>query len=381
MSRAVAAHLGQLDLANISFNGKFLSGDHTAVHRVAEELIRAVGRLVEADAHLAERLAPEILKPKDANRQLTGVPFAHRTVGHLTWQPWEQIELPWHARGKLLVSLCNLAPVTSTNAITMIHDAQVFISPESYSGPFGKWYRFAQPRIGRINKKILTVSNFSRGQLAEWGVAPAEKIEAIHNGVEHVQSVTGDDAILTRLGLQPDTYAVGLANTQAHKNIRIAIEAHARPELQNRKLVLFGAATREDFAAQGISVPPNVILAGFVSDGELRSLLEQASSIVFPSLTEGFGLPPLEAMLLGTPAICAPCGALPEVCGDMTLYVDPHDSAAWADAVLKLAHEKEDARANRIRAAKAHAATFNWDAAGRKLADIMVACLEMPKAR
>ena len=124
-----------------------------------------------------------------------------------------------------------------------------------------------------------------------------------------------------------------------------------------------------------------MILAGFVSDGELRSLLEQASSIVFPSLTEGFGLPPLEAMLLGTPAICAPCGALPEVCGDMTLYVDPHDSAAWADAVLKLAHEKEDARANRIRAAKAHAATFNWDAAGRKLADIMVACLEMPKAR
>ncbi len=363
-------------MAKISFNGKFLSGDATAVHRVAEELIRAVGRLIEQDEQLAKRLAPEILMPKDAHRTLEGVPFEHRQVGHLTWQPWEQIELPMHARGKLLVSLCNLAPVASSNAITMIHDAQVFISPESYSGPFGKWYRFAQPRIGKKNKKILTVSNFSKGQLAEWGVATADKIEAIHNGVEHLLSEHGDETVLSRLGLTPDTYSVGLSNTQAHKNIKVAIEAHARPELKDRKLVLFGSAKREDFEALGISVPPNVVFAGFVSDAELRSLLEHANSIVFPSLTEGFGLPPLEAMLLGTPAICAPCGALPEVCGDMTLYVDPHDSAAWSEAVLQLANESEAERANRAAAAKTHAATFNWDAAGRKLADIMAACLE-----
>lgn len=368
-------------MANISFNGKFLSGDATAVHRVAEELIRAVGRLIENDPQLAQKLAPEILMPHDAHRKLDGVPFDHRTVGRLTWQPWEQIELPMHARGKLLVSLCNLAPIVSSNAVTQIHDAQVFISPESYSGPFGKWYRFAQPRIGKINKKILTVSNFSKGQLAEWGVAPAEKIEAIHNGVEHLLAEHGDAAILERLGLQIESYAVGLSNTQAHKNIKVAIEAHARPELKDRKLVLFGSAKRADFEALGLTVPPNVIFAGFVSDAELRSLLEHANAIVFPSLTEGFGLPPLEAMLLGTPAICAPCGALPEVCGDMTVYVDPHDSAAWADAVLKLANEEAVARANRVSAAKAHAATFNWDAAGRKLADILVECLEMPKGR
>ena len=261
----------------------------------------------------------------------------------------------------------------------MLQDAQVFISPESYSGPFGKWYRFAQPRIGKINKKILTVSNFSKGQLAEWGVAPAEKIEAIHNGVEHLLSEAGDASILERLGIAPDGYAVGLSNTQAHKNIKVAIEAHARPELEDRKLVLFGAATRSDFEALGLTVPPNVIFAGFVSDAQLRSLLEHANSIVFPSLTEGFGLPPLEAMLLGTPAICAPRGALPEVCGDMSLYVDPDDSAAWAEAGLTLANEDAAARANRGAAAQAHAQTFNWDAAGRKLADILVECLDMPK--
>lgn len=367
-------------MANISFNGKFLSGDATAVHRVAEELIRAVGRLVEQDDQLAARLAPEILMPRDAHRQLDGVPFAHRSVGRLTWQPWEQIELPWYARGKLLVSLCNLAPIVSSNAVTQIHDAQVFISPESYSGPFGKWYRFAQPRIGKINKKILTVSNFSKGQLVDWGVAPAEKIEAIHNGVEHLLAEQGDPSILDRLWIAADGYAVGLANTQAHKNIKVAIEAHARPELNARQLVLFGAATRADFESLGLTVPPNVIFAGFVSNAELRSLLEHASSIVFPSLTEGFGLPPLEAMLLGTPAICAPCGALPEVCGPMSLYVDPHDSAAWGQAILQLANEDKAARANRVAAAQAHAKTFNWDAAGRKLADILVECLEMPKA-
>lgn len=77
-------------------------------------------------------------------------------------------------------------------------------------------------------------------------------------------------------------------------------------------------------------------------------------------------------------ASCASCWALPEVFGEMTLYVDPHDGAAWADAVLKLAHESDEARANRVSVAKAHAATFNWDAAGRKLADTIIECLEIP---
>jgi len=359
-------------MTSICFNGKFLSANPTGVHRVAEELILALGTLVENDAQLAKLLNAEILMPKDAKRRLSASPFEHRTIGKLTWQPWEQFELPFYTKRKLLVSLCNLGPISTSNAITMIHDAQVFISPDSYSRAFRTWYQFALPRLGKKNKKILTVSNYSKDQLQKWNIAPAEKIEVIHNGVDHILSTGRDETVLSKLGLKTNGYCVGLSNTQAHKNIKVAIEAFQRPELSDSKLVLFGGAKKEQFEELGVSVPSNVVFAGYVADTELRSLLENAAAMVFPSLTEGFGLPPLEAMLLGTPAICAPCGALPEVCGDMTEYVDANDSAAWASAIQNMMGENQD---HRIQAGRSHAEKFTWEAAAQKLADIVVDCL------
>ena len=92
-----------------------------------------------------------------------------RTAGPLTWQVWEQFQLPAAARGQLLVSLANLAPIAHPRSITMVHDAQVFISPQSYSKAFAAWYQFVLPRIGAKATKILTVSEYSRAQLVKNG--------------------------------------------------------------------------------------------------------------------------------------------------------------------------------------------------------------------
>lgn len=359
-------------MSSIKFNGKFLSANPTGVHRVAEELITALHKLMEKDDQLAARIEPEILMPRSANRTLDQTNFAHKTVGSLTWQLWEQIDLPRHTRNQLLVNLCNLAPIRHRTSISMIHDAQVFISPESYSRPFRMWYQFALPQMGRANLKILTVSDYSKTQLQRWNIAPSDKIEVIHNGVDHIRSTVADDSVLSRLGLSPDSFSLGLSNTQAHKNLRVAIEAHQNPALANRKLVLFGGAKKQDFEALGLHIPDNIVFAGYVEDSELKSLMTHANAMLFPSLTEGFGLPPLEAMALGTPAICAPCGALPEVCGDSTLYVDPHDPHAWAQAICDMADETAAVRTSRIHAAKDQASLFTWDRAARKLADVII---------
>jgi len=359
-------------MRSIAINGKFLSAKPTGVHRVAEELLAALGQLIEADKALQRELEFRVLKPKNADRKIAIGHFQHQTVGVSTWQIWEQFELPFYGRQSLLLSLCNLSPIRKSNAITMIHDAQVFISPESYSKPFAAWYQFALPRIGRANKKILTVSHYSKEQLVKYNVAPPNKIEVIHNGVEHILKTTPDDSILSKLNLRPRDYSVGLANTQAHKNLKVAIEAYARPELQNQKLVLFGSATRESFREIGVSAPDNVIFAGFVSDHELRSLLEHANAILFPSLTEGFGLPPLEAMLLGTPAICAPCGALPEVCGDAAEYAPPENSEIWAEKINALSQASAAERESRMKVCQKQAQTFTWNAAAKKLLTILL---------
>ena len=161
----------------LAFNGKFLSAHMTGVHRVADELLSAIDQLVKPGDYQMR-----IIKPKDSKREMGLTHFDEAVSGALTWQFWEQFELPRLAgKDELLVSLCNLSPLAKKRAVTMIHDAQVYLTPQSYSRPFRAWYRFALPRIGRKNLAILTVSDYSRQQLVRHGVATAEKIHVIHN--------------------------------------------------------------------------------------------------------------------------------------------------------------------------------------------------------
>ena len=358
-------------MPTVSFNGRFLSAPQTGVQRVAGELIMGMMQQLDHRPSLKQTLDVKVICPRDTQRRLDRNDLMHEQFGHFKGQAWEQIDLPRADSGDLLISLCNLSPLRSTNAITMIHDAQVFLSPESYSRAFRTWYQFVQPRIGRRARRILTVSQFSADQLAQSGIAAAENISVIHNGVDHILSQPANTEILTRLGLIGQHYTVGLANTQVHKNIRVLMQAYSDPRLHDQRLVLFGPANASAFAFNEIEVPSNVIFAGRISDSELRALLEQADAMVFPSTTEGFGLPPLEAMALGTPTICAAAGALPEVCGNAPIFAAQDDPAEWVDAVLTLRNEAQNARSERIAKCRAHAAQFTWKAAGDKLLDVI----------
>ncbi len=339
----------------VVFNGKFLAAGPTGVHRVAAEMIRAVDQLLAG----ADGPAPQILCPRGARRHLGTVHVGQRPAGVLPWIPWEQLELPLRARGRLLVNLCNLGPLASRHAVTMIHDAQVHLTPGSYSPLFRLWYRACQPALGRRSRRVLTVSAYSRDQIVRFGIAPPENITVIHNGADHVLRPASDHRALGRLALPVRSYACAQASLQPHKNIGLLLRAFADPALRDHKLVLIGDATAEDFHRRGHLVPQNVVFAGRIPDGELRGLLEDALCYLCPSTTEGFGLPPLESMILGTPAIVAPEGALPEVCGDAALYADAGDPVAWAARLRDLA-QLPALWQSRSRAGRAHAAAFTW---------------------
>ncbi len=347
--------------ASIVVNGKFLRAGPTGVHRVAHELLRAVDAIDDGGKPRFEAL---VTPGEGLPEAVPSIPV--RAVGRLGGQLWEQIDLPRAAHGRTILSLCNLAPIAARNAVTMIHDAQVFITPESYSPAFRAWYRLVMRGIGRRHRRILTVSEFSKAQLVHYRIAPADRIAVIHNGVDHILRVPADWTIAERLQLTPQRYAVALANTQKHKNIALLLRAFARAEMERLTLVLVGGATRESFEALGHAVPANVVFAGLVSDSELRGLIEDALCLAFPSLTEGFGLPPVEAMLLGCPAVIAPCGALPEVCGPAAVQADPGDHAAWSAALCALCDDPGE-RAARSEAGRLHAAGFTWARAARRL--------------
>ena len=348
------------DMPPISFNGRFLLAPPTGVQRVARELIRAFDQLDIEDQDV------ELVCPKNVSVDFELNNITIRSAGRLTSHLWEQFELPRLTKGRLLINLCNLGPVFAKDAITMIHDAQTISQPKSYSFAFRKVYQFALPRIGANNKKILTVSNKAKAELVQHGVAEEKKIHVVPNGVDHILRSDPDREVLEKLGLTPGRYCLGLANTQPHKNLQVVTRAFAAPELADFKVVLFGSADRDRFEQAGIAVPHNVVFAGFVSEGELRSLIENALSLVFPSKTEGFGLPPLEAMTLGTPAICAPEGALPEVCGSAALYADADDPIQWIQQITSLAAEDRQQREQRKREAVQQAQKFTWTASATK---------------
>jgi glycosyltransferase involved in cell wall biosynthesis len=281
---------------------------------------------------------------------------------------WEQAYLPLARRKDFILNLCNLGPLFHHDSATLIHDAQVYSAPESYSLSFRLWYKFLFFFIGRRHKLIVTVSEFSRKELVHYGVASADKIVVVHNGCDHVLQVRPDERQLATLNLEPKRYVLALANTQKHKNVAMLLKAFAKPELKDVTLVLFGGASKGDFENLGHAVPPNVRFAGRVTDPELVGLMANAGALAFPSLTEGFGLPPLEAMALGCPVVAAPFGALPEVCGEAALYADPFDADAWSQKIRTVLDD-EATREALISAGRRQADIFTWKQAARNLFD------------
>lgn len=356
----------------IVVNGKFLTAESTGVHRVAAELVRHAHDLLQEDAAARKRLNLEVWVPaagEDRARAL-GVPY--RVVGPLAGIPWEQITLPARAGGRLILSLCNVGPLAARNAMTMFHDAQVHSTPESYSRPFRQWYRFHQPIAGRRHRRVLTVSDFSRQQLAQYGLSTTDRTGVILNGVDHVLATTPDEGILSQFGLQKGRYVVALANTQRHKNIGILLKAFADARLADLTLVLFGSAGAGDFVTAGHALPNNLCFAGRVSDGELRALYGSALCIAFPSTTEGFGLPPLEAMTMGCPAVVAPAGALPQTCGRAAIYADPENPEEWVSAIRRIADNPEY-RDSLSAGSRVWASSFTWRNAASRLVEELLA--------
>ncbi|WP_346295047.1 glycosyltransferase family 4 protein [Rhodopseudomonas sp. P1] len=359
--------MNPLPFRRLTINGKFLTARPTGVHRVADQLIRQI--VLNQD--LLDGVfstSPTIVAPKSAPDGTQGVHVER--YGRLRGQLWEQIDLPRAVRSDLLLNLCNLGPVAIGNAITMIHDAQVFITPQSYSAAFRTWYKTILPLTGRRHRRILTVSHFSAEQLARAGVVDAERISVIHNGVDHVLTYPRAPEIIDRLSLARRRFVVALSSTQAHKNIKVLLDAFSSPELGDIKLVLFGGHDRRDFDRLFPNIPANVVFAGAVTDGELRSLLEAALCVAFPSTTEGFGLPPLEGMALGCPAIVAPCGALPEVAGKGALYAAADNPREWIEAIRSLAGSAPF-WLERSAEGVAQAANFTWRKAGADLCNVI----------
>lgn len=346
-------------MRRVVFNGKFRAGGLNGVHRVAARLI------AEVDELLANSPAPDdppcaLIVPRGCadGPKLSAIQLIEDD--RPASQGWEQLRLPRLAAGGLLVNLANLAPIAHRPKLTMLHDAQFLRADSSYPWRQRLGYRLLTPLMARSSDRVLTVSAFSAGELARGGVTGKAGAAVLHNGADHILEVEPDPAALTRLGLAPRTYALMFGSPKAYKNNAVVFAAFADGALAPLRLVIVGPP-RAALEAAGLAPPADAVFAGPCDDAALRALYAGAEALLFPSRTEGFGLPPVEAMLCGCPVIAAPCGAVPEVCGDAARYADPDDPAAWRAALADLPRDAH------IAAGHARAARYTWARAGRDL--------------
>ena len=207
---------------------------------------------------------------------------------------------------------------------------------------------------------ILTVSEFSKHELVRWCDIPAAKIRVIPEGREHILRAPANTTIFKRLqiGLKPFFLCVG--SNSPHKNIGVVLEALGRLKRNDFEVILAGGDFEKVFQAQPQILPGNARRVGYLQDSELRALYERAVGFIFPSLYEGFGLPPLEAMTCGCPVLCSNASSLPEVGGEAVRYFDPADAGELAHQMEQLAADSAQQAALRTKGAR-QAEQFSWE--------------------
>ncbi|WP_185020809.1 glycosyltransferase family 4 protein [Histidinibacterium lentulum] len=338
-------------------NGRFLTRPGTGVDRVAAELARALA--ARPDIRLTMALPREALGERSG--QLLGPAISR---GPLRGHAWEQISLPGLAGGRWCLNLCNTGPLFGVRQVVMLHDAHVATVPGSYSRAFRALYLSLQPRLSRRAAIVLTVSDHSRHSLEATGLVPRGKARVVPNGADHMDRIVADHSVLDRHGLRPRGYFLAVGSAAAYKNIAmIASVADARGAAA-LPLVTTGGAMPRVFGASPHSGGHRHL--GRVTDPELKALYANALALLFPSLAEGFGLPPLEAMSCGTPVIATTAGAVPEVCGGAALHADPSRPSDWRQAMDRIETDADLRRDLRARG-RARAAGFTWTRAADRL--------------
>jgi len=249
-----------------------------------------------------------------------------------------------------------------TPLVVTVHDVIHLARPEYTQSAAKRWYaQLMFQTIRRSAASILTGSEFTTGEFLRLVGTPRAPITVAHYGVderwfEPIEAPSPDPRA---------PYIVCVASLKPHKNLVALIDAFAtlRDRIPHNLLIVgrVDGLRTADTEALGRVAPcaGRVELAGEVSDTALRSLIAGAAALVHPSLYEGFGLPPLEAMAAGCPCLVSHTTAMPEVCGDAALYCDPRDPADIAARLFQLVTDERLRNDLRTRG-RARAAMFQW---------------------
>ena len=269
-----------------------------------------------------------------------------------------------------------LPPARTRRTILTVHDLTFRIHPETAHARLRRYLEEAVPRSLRRAAHVLADSRSTAEDLERLMDVPPEKISVLYPGVgRQFRRVEDQERLATvkeRYGL-PDEFILHLGTIEPRKNLRRLMAAFVKVRAASGRsigLVLAGKPgwMSEEILAQARSTE-GVILTGPVDEEDMPALYSLARGLAYPTLYEGFGFPPLEALACGTPVVASNTSSLPEILGEVAQQVDPVDTGAIAYALRRMLDEPEIARQAQ-RDGPTQAGRFTWSRAARQLLDL-----------
>ena len=353
----------------IGFDGRDLLRKRTGVVNYTLELARRLSRRADGDllVYADTFRDPEVAPPAEVRlRRLAAPPVV-----------WKHAALPLalrRDRADAFHSPTGTLPlVAPCPRLVTIHDLFAEVEPGWFPRSMGRRLRLAQRRAARGAAAILAVSETTaRDVVGRYGV-PEQRVHVVHNGVDHARFCPREvdaAAVAGQYGV-PHPFVLFVGSLLPWRNAPRLLRAMARlrqgwPDSAPPGLLIAGRdiwgtdPTRRLAAEHGWTGWAR--FAGYVADDELPSLYAAAAVFAYPSLYDGFGIPPLEAMACGTPVVASTAGALPEVLGDAALLVDPTDEHALAEAIRAAFERPAELRQRGL----ARAARYSWHRAAEQ---------------
>ncbi|MDF1512256.1 MAG: glycosyltransferase family 1 protein [Anaerolineae bacterium] len=358
-----------------------------AVHHRA-----GLGRYAESLVNALAPLLPDNLtffyNKEQGIEQLDNLVYLpYRTV-NMGYKPWRMLvwlaqlaRIPFnhlvpdatlfHATEHLLI------PLRGVPTILTIHDLIFRMMPEHHK-VLNRWYlNLALPLFSRRADHIVVVSEATRKAVMQVYKVNSEKISVIPEAAAprfKPQSPEVVETIKQRYQL-PEKYLLYVGTIEPRKNLlrllKVWEKLYTIKEVPPLVIVGSRGWLSEDFfaALEASPVRNGALLTGYVRDADLPALYAGATAFVFPSLYEGFGLPPLEAMACGTPVVCSNTSSLPEVVGDAALLFDPTDELALADALMRITQNAE-LRGTLREQGLEQAGKFSWERTAKETMDV-----------
>ncbi len=359
----------------IGIDARFYGSVGKGLGRYTEKLIAHLERLDTENEYVV------FLRRENFDEYRPGNPRFRKRLAHYQWYGFAEqfgfCRMLYRERLDLMhfphfnVPLLYLRPFAVT-----IHDLILVHYPTIRNSTRPSWfyrmkflaYRFVIASAIRRARSIITVSRFTENDLLRHYPFSRGKITVTYEATDDKCAVLGreeEERFLGRLGLLKNDiirpYVLYVGNAYPHKNLeRLTRWAKAFPEL------LFVLVGKEDYFYARLKRKveadriPNVLFAGFVPDRELGTLYRHGQAYVFPSLYEGFGLPPLEAMSYGLPVLSSDRGSLPEILGRAALFFDPEDQASFVQGLKTILGDRR-LREELVRTGYGRLRYFSWD--------------------